>query len=81
VTGSVHIHSPEVIERRIVAGDCPTCGKWTRFVGFFYEWYGWFETCLRCGDQWSGGELLERPFKPRWREENIRNAKKHWREE
>jgi hypothetical protein len=72
---TLHVCRSPVERFRIVAGDCPTCGRWTRFVGFFYEWYGWHETCLRCGDQWSCGELLERPFRPRWRKESIAQAR------
>jgi len=75
----VYVCSPISTHRRIVAGECPTCGKWTRFMGFFYEWYGWHETCLRCGDKWSDGELLERPFMRGWRAKNIEAAKKEWR--
>jgi hypothetical protein len=75
----VHICAPPVTRRRIVGMDCPCCGKWTRVMQFFYEWYGASCTCLRCGDRWSDGERLERPFARGWRAKSIADAKKHWR--
>ena len=77
--GHVHIYAPVSTRKRIIAGVCPTCARWTRFIGLFYEWYGWHETCLRCGDQWSDGELLERPFARGWRQCSIDAAKEHYR--
>jgi len=43
-------------------------------LGQFYEWHGWYLTCIGCGEQWGDSEMLPRPFKPRWRVENIRSA-------
>ena len=60
---------------------CPTCRKVRTFAFRDYEWYGRHQTCLTCGDQWSDGERLPRRFRPGWREENIRRAKKMLREE
>lgn len=57
---------------------CPVCGQRRRLVGFDQLWYGITWTCLGCGDMWCGEELLERPFKPRWRQENIARASKRW---
>jgi len=45
----------------------------------FYEWYGPYWTCLRCGDAYTDDERLPRPFAPGWRKENIEGAKKLWR--
>lgn len=59
---------------------CPTCSRRCPTLEWFQEWYGWHTTCLRCGDQWQNGELLPRPFCPRWRERNIREALRRWRE-
>lgn len=53
---------------------CPTCGDERGFLVECYEWYGTVETCLACGDSWQDAELLERPFKPRWRQERIEAA-------
>jgi hypothetical protein len=76
----VHIHRPPVKHRKLSRSTCSTCGKPRWMVCFFYEWYGWLVTCLGCGEMWEDGERLERPFMPRWQEENKRNARKHWRE-
>lgn len=80
-TNVLHIHAPMPVERRIFAGRCPDCKRRTRFLAWFYEWYGWNQTCLRCGRQWSGGEWLPAPFCRGWRTHNIREAKDHWRRE
>lgn len=42
-------------------------------------WYGSMFTCLRCGERWVDGEMLERPFAPRWRKDNIKCAEKFYR--
>jgi putative transposon-encoded protein len=60
---------------------CPTCRRVSTFMFRDYEWYGRFQTCLTCGDQWSDGDRLDRPFRRGWRQENIRKAKKMLREE
>lgn len=73
---SVIICSPKVKEQRVMMRKCPTCNKKRKMFGFFQEWYGWHITCLGCGDQWQDGEMLERPFMPRWRKENIESARR-----
>lgn len=58
---------------------CPVCERRRRFVQHYGGlWYPDTVTCLGCGDAWSGGELLARPFRPRWRPDSIRAARKHW---
>jgi len=57
---------------------CPTCQKRRRMLAQFQDWYGWYTTCLSCGDQWNDGEMLERPFAPRWRSKNTQEAKETW---
>lgn len=37
-------------------------------------WYAPLNTCSNCGDQWGDGEMVERPFRPRWRLDNIGQA-------
>lgn len=77
--GLIHIcFSRKDMESRRIQ-FCPTCKKRRRFYGWFQEWYGWEITCLGCGDRWQDGELAERPFRPRWRQENIAEAKKCWK--
>jgi hypothetical protein len=41
-----------------------------------YEWYGTLWSCMACGDSWSDGERLERPFSRGWRAEKIAYLKK-----
>ena len=55
---------------------CPNCKGRRKFFGWFQDWYGWHLTCLKCGDQWQDGEMIERPFMPAWREKNIARARK-----
>ena len=70
---------PSFPVRRILA--CPTCKQRRRFAGRdFGPWYGPTVTCCGCGDAWSCGERLERPFRPRWRKEAIAKAKRAWDE-
>lgn len=43
-------------------------------------WYGPTITCCGCGDSWSDGEMLERPFRRGWRKESIGRAVRDWYE-
>ncbi len=62
--------------RRIV--KCPTEGKRRRWVGWSQEWYAAIWTCCGCGDSFSDGERMERPFRPGWRQQAIAKAKADW---
>ena len=53
---------------------CPTEDDDREMYGWFQDWYGWRITCLGCGEQWQDGEMGERPFRPRWRKDNIAKA-------
>lgn len=65
--------------RRIL--NCPTEGRRRRMAGRDSgPYYGPTITCLGCGDSWSCGEMLDRPFKRAWRTEAIAKAKKAWAE-
>jgi len=55
---------------------CPHCGGERGFFVEHFEWYGWEVICLACGDAWQDGEMRERPFRPRWRQEEIAKAMK-----
>lgn len=60
---------------------CPTCKQRRRIAGADRgAWSGVIWTCCGCGDQWADGKMLERPFRPRWRRENIAAAKVTWDE-
>lgn len=77
----LHIHAPKADERQLYRLKCPTCKKPRFFLAWFYDWYGWDQTCLGCGEHWSGGEMCERPFMRGWRKKSIDAAKKRWRAE
>jgi hypothetical protein len=62
----------ESVQRKI--HYCPTCKSTRAMCVSIYEWYGAFVTCLNCGEQWSDGEQLDRPFEPGWRKKNIASA-------
>lgn len=65
--------------RRIL--DCPTENRRRRMAGRDHgPYYGPMLTCLGCGDSWSCGERLERPFRRAWRKDEIAKAKQAWDE-
>lgn len=76
---ALHIHAPQPSMRRILAAKCLDCKKRSRFVAFFTEWYGWDQTCLRCGRRWSDGYWMPLEFYRFARRNNINAAKKQWR--
>ena len=75
----LHVKFTKPAEVRIKRKYCPTCEKRRFFVEWFEDWYGWYFTCLKCGQMWGCGEMLERPFAPKWRQDNIESAKKFYR--
>lgn len=75
---TIHIHAPQPTHARKRRKRCPTCRVRRTFVCFAYAWYGWHVTCLGCGDAWQDGEMMPRPFAPRWREKSIASARGHW---
>ena len=75
----IHICAPACDDHAIVRVWCPTCDKMRYMTAIHYEWYGWYHTCLRCGEHWGDGEMLERPFMRGWRKENTKEAKEQWR--
>ena len=77
---ALHIHAPPPIRAAKRRRHCPTCEIRTTFASFLYEWYGWYTTCLRCGDAWRDGERAERPFMPGWRKERVAKARERWRQ-
>lgn len=65
--------------RRVLG--CPTEGRRRRMAGRDHgPYYGPTLTCLGCGDSWSCGERLERPFRRAWRKDEISKAKQAWDE-
>ena len=76
---SIFICAPKSIEQVINIIHCPTCDGDQKFMCEFYEWYGWSQTCLNCGERWNDGEREERPFMPAWRKKSIEEATKRAR--
>jgi len=63
--------------RRIAV--CPNCKQRRRFAGLDSgPYYGAVWTCCACGDSWSDGERLERPFQRGWRVKAIADARDVW---
>jgi hypothetical protein len=60
--------------------DCPTCKRRRRFVLAVDDnpYYGSIWTCCGCGDSWSDGERMPRPFARGWRARAIAKAKARW---
>ncbi len=76
---NVHICAPFPVEATLSPAICPDCGKPTRMIGIFYEWYGWDSTCLRCGRHWSDGEWMPLDFEPQARRKSVERAKRAYR--
>ena len=74
---TVHLCRPTSVASRKVL-HCPTCKKRRRFVVRSFVWYSTIATCCACGDAWSDGYRLPRPFKPNWRAEAAARAKADW---
>jgi hypothetical protein len=72
----LHINWTRYSEVLIGVHACPTCKGFAEMLDRFQEWYGWYSTCLCCGEQWQDSEMCERPFRPRWRRDNIENAQR-----
>jgi hypothetical protein len=75
----IHIHAPQPSSKSITTKHCPDCKTTSRFIGFFTEWYGFNQTCLRCGRKWMDGEWMDLPFIRQARQNNIKNAKTKYR--
>lgn len=73
---TVHVCAPAPELVKMLRGYCHNCRQNRRFIVAFFAWYDPLETCLRCGERYSGEERLERPFARGWRERSIRSA---WR--
>ena len=79
MSGGLHIKFARPSIVKIAWYGCPNCERRRPFMAWFEEWYGWTQTCLKCGDRFADGEWLARPFRPRWRKEHIESAKKFYR--
>lgn len=75
----IHINRARYGAKSITRSHCPDCKTVTRFMGFHQEWYGWEETCLRCGRRFADCEWLPLEFRRGVRADNIKQAKHTWR--
>ena len=75
----LHIHNPTVTYRRILTMTCPDCKRRSRLLGFHQSWYGWRDTCLRCGRTWDDGKWTPLPFAKNARAQQIAEVKARWR--
>jgi len=75
----IHINVPIVHLWDLKKMRCPTCQKDRYIWGWFQEWYGWTQTCLRCGERFSDGERETRPFERGWRKRSVHAALAHAR--
>lgn len=78
---SLSICRPETCVRLLYV-DCPTCKRRRRFTLWDtgYSYWSSHMTCWGCGDSWSDGERMERPFARGWRRERMARARAAWRE-
>lgn len=74
-----HIYAPKPLTRLAHIETCPCCNKRSVFVAWHVEWHGWDETCLRCGDSWSDGQLRQRPFERGWRKKSVASARAYYK--
>lgn len=71
-------HRPAAMDVRLIR-HCPTCQQRRRFAGFDQPpWYGLTVTCCTCGDTWSDGERMQRPFARGWRQKSAAKARATW---
>lgn len=75
----LHVCASQPTRKSVYAGKCPDCKQRTRFVGVFYDWYGWDSTCLKCGRQWKDGECQPIEFERGARKKSIEAAKRRFR--
>jgi ribosomal protein S27AE len=72
---NIHINFARYNDVWINKEYCPTCDKDTVFLAEYQEWYGANYTCIQCGEEFDSEEgMKERPFRPRWRKDNIKAA-------
>lgn len=75
----LHIHAPQPQMKSLTRASCGDCKQESLFVGFHTPWYGWDETCVRCGRHWQDGEWLPLDFYRYARRDSISRARKRWR--
>jgi len=76
---NLHIHAPLPSEKKLHRVKCLDCKKRTFFVSFYYEWYGTYSTCLKCGRRYNNGKWEPLDLEKHARKKNINNSKKYYR--
>ena len=77
---TVHLCAPKPQNRFTSKTTCPSCNRPTLMIGISYEYYGVDVTCIRCGRNWKGGEWMPLDFFRHARRDNIRRAKRAYRD-
>lgn len=75
-----HILRSVVITKQATAGNCPDCGKRTRFLCYTYEWFDPDCTCILCGRSFNADGWVRLPFMRGSREHEIKRAKARFRD-
>jgi len=75
----LHINAPKPSKATAEIRDCPDCKRRSVFVALFTEWYGWSQTCLRCGRNWQDGERMALPFCRTARADSAAAARRAYR--
>ena len=77
----VHVHRTPVYGISVFTGRCYSeagCdGGRAQFALLSYgprSYYGPSVICMQCGERWEDGQMMPRPFKRGWREENVHKA-------
>lgn len=73
---SIHIYAPSATKNEVALFFCSTCNCRRKMLLRHFEWHAPEWTCLTCGERWSDGERLPRPFCPGWRKDSVKRAKK-----
>lgn len=60
---------------------CPACKTADSWIVTAHASSGYWppiHACTNCGDRWSDGERLERPFRRGWRQQSVNAAQQDW---
>lgn len=76
---TVHIHAPQPTMRKARRTTCLDCKRHVVMLAFFTPWYGWDQTCTKCGRQWHDGEWAQLGFYRTARKDSIRGAVERWK--
>jgi hypothetical protein len=75
---AIHINRPDNRFLRCRILRCPFEGRKQEMVVRYEEWYLPTIYCCGCGDSWSEGGRVPRPFHRHWRRDRVREYRKLW---